>query len=364
MPLHNLTGQTIANGKYAVTRLIGRGGGGAVYEARQTTLDKKVALKVLDPELAHDDTLVKRFLREARTATRVEHENVVQLFDLGSTGTGTAYIAMELLKGEPLSDLIVREGPLPWRRTKTIALQICRAMHVAHAASVIHRDLKPDNCFRIKRGANADFIKLLDFGLAKVFGDATNPFGSLSHVGTTFGTPEYMAPEQCEGEGVDHRVDIYALGIIVYELLTGTVPFPLEGNNFIDVLDGHVERAPVPPSALVGEDRVTREMDAFVLRALAKDPDERFFSMKQMAEALLHVREPLATSSNHSTGETTAGLGIDVGTLTASTSGRVRPGSVEPPPARWLDRPNAKLALALAISNLLLAVALLLALAN
>lgn len=359
MSSDELIGQTIAGGKYRVTRLIGRGGGGAVYEGRQTTLDKKVALKILDPDLAHDETLVKRFLREARTATKVEHENVVQLFELGSTGTGTAYIAMELLRGEPLAETIEREAPMPWRRAKTIALQICRAMHVAHAASVIHRDLKPDNVFRIKRGANADFVKLLDFGLAKVFGNATNVFGSLSRIGTTFGTPEYMAPEQCEGETTDHRADVYALGVIMYELLTGTVPFPQEGHNFIDVLSAHVEQPPEPPSAHVGRDRVTEAMDAFVLRALAKDPADRFATMKAMAEALLAVPEPLTASSTHQVG-TSAEEALPPQPPDDLAGASATPEAA--PAVPWLAQPNAKLALGLGVLNVLLAAALALAL--
>jgi serine/threonine protein kinase len=334
----DLSGTTIARGKYRLVRLLGEGGGGQVYVGEQTALSKQVAIKLLAPEYARNDEMLHRFLREARAAARVEHENVITIFDFGSTGTGTAYIAMEYLEGEDLGNLLEREGALGWHRAKTIALQICRALHVAHGNGIIHRDLKPENCFRIRRRRNEDFIKVLDFGLAKIFGDERSPQQALSNSGKIFGSPVYMSPEQGRGLPADDRSDVYALGIILFEMLTGTVPFYSEESH-VAILVMHATD-PVPlPSRVAPEARITPEMDALVLKALAKDPTERFQSMKDLAEAILAVPNP------------DAGAEPQVGALVH------KGGSTG-----WLDQPNAQLVVALAGICLMLTAALVIAL--
>jgi serine/threonine protein kinase len=332
----DLTATTIADGKYRLVRLLGEGGGGQVYIGEQIALGKQVAIKLLAREYAQNEEMLRRFLREARAAARVEHENVIAIFDFGSTGTGTAYMAMEYLEGEDLGNLIEREGALGWHRAKTIALQICRALHVAHSNGVIHRDLKPENCFRTRRRANEDFIKVLDFGIAKVFGDERNPQQSLSNSGKIFGSPVYMSPEQGRGTPADDRSDVYAMGIILFEMLTGTVPF-YSDESYVAILVMHATD-PVPlPSRVAPEAHITPEMDALVLKALAKDPAERFQSMKELAQAILAILDP------------------DVGNQPSA-------GPAAHEGTRWLDQPNAQLVVALAGLCLMLTAALIIAL--
>ena len=284
----DLTGTTIADGKFRLLRLLGEGGGGQVYLGEQTALGKQVAIKLLAPEYASDELIVRRFLREARAAARVQHENVIQIFDFGSTGTGTAYISMEYLEGEDLGTLLEREGELPWARVKPLMLQICRALHSAHGQGVVHRDMKPENCLRVRSRRNEDTLKLLDFGLAKVFGDEAQPQQALSSTGKIFGTPEYMSPEQCRGDQADDRSDVYAVGVMLFELLTGAVPFS-SSNSFMDTLVMHLEN-PVPAvTSRVPLGPEGPQLDAIVRTAMAKDPADRYSSMRDLAEALLAV---------------------------------------------------------------------------
>ena len=229
----DLCGALLAD-RYRLLRILGQGGMGYVYLAQHVGLDKPIAVKVLGTRWARQPEFRDRFLVEVKATSKVRHENVIEVTDFGETPNGSVFMAMELLRGEALSELIAREGPLPWPRAKGIALQVCRALHAAHDKGVLHRDVKPENCFRMKRGANKDFIKMLDFGLAKIFGDELDPHSSLTRAGAIFGTPEYMSPEQARGKKCDGRTDVYAAGVLIYELVTGQVPF--SGETFMDVL--------------------------------------------------------------------------------------------------------------------------------
>lgn len=261
---------------------------GTVYLAEHTTINKRLAIKVLSPEFSHKQDLVDRFLQEARAASMIDQENVVEITDFGSTPGGSVFFVMEFLNGEDLSDTIKNTGPLPWHRVKPIMLQIVEALKCAHAAGIVHRDMKPDNCFRIKRGSNADFIKVLDFGIAKVTSDEGEGGGkNLTRTGMIFGTPEYMSPEQAKGEKVDHRVDVYALGIIAYELLTGMVPFTAD--TFMGILTKHMFEPPAAPSAVAPTIEVPSEVEAIILKALQKDREFRFQSMEEMGAAIEKV---------------------------------------------------------------------------
>jgi serine/threonine protein kinase len=237
--------------RYKLVKLIGEGGMGSVYQAEHTTIGRKLAIKVLAPEFGDSPEVVARFLQEARTASMLHHEHIVDVTDFGYTKQGLAFLTMEYLEGENLADLLEREGRLPWTRVRRVILQICRALHAAHEKGIVHRDMKPDNCFRIKRGGNQDFIKILDFGIAKVISD-----GSLTgrqekpkmatEAGTLLGTPEYMAPEIARDQKADARVDVYSLGILMYELLTGSVPF--KGSTFMATVAMQMVDEPQPPS--------------------------------------------------------------------------------------------------------------------
>jgi serine/threonine-protein kinase len=281
----DLTG-TVLHDRYMILRQLGEGGMGTVYLAEHTTIRKKFAVKVLSGEFAHKKDLVDRFLQEARAASMIAQQNVVEISDFGDTPDGSVFFVMEHLDGEDLSGTVEREGALPWSRVRGIMLQVCDALSAAHDAGIYHRDMKPENCFRITRGGNEDFIKVLDFGIAKVTDDEGEGKG-LTKTGMIFGTPEYMSPEQAQGKKVDHRVDVYAAGVIMYELLTGRVPFL--GDTFMAILSKHMFEVPEAPSAVNPEAEITAEMEAVILKAMQKDRDLRFADMREMKEAIAAV---------------------------------------------------------------------------
>ncbi len=277
--------------RYRVVSKLGEGGMGSVYLVEHTAINKKLAIKVLSPEYAHKQDLVDRFLQEARAASMIDQENVVEITDFGATPTGSVFFAMEFLQGEDLAQTVKTQGALPWSRAQVMMLQICEALAAAHDAGIIHRDMKPENCFRIRRGRREDFIKVLDFGIAKVSTEEGE--GKLTRTGMIFGTPEYMAPEQARGERGDHRVDIYAAGVILFELLTGRVPF--SADTFMGVLTKHMFEAPPAPTSIVPT--VPVEVEAIILKALQKDRTLRFGSMREMGTAIAAVGSGAAAVS-------------------------------------------------------------------
>ncbi len=267
----------IIDERYRVERVLGSGGMGTVYEVTHTLLQRRMALKVLRPELAGVDDLSARFLREARAAAAIEHPNVVRISDFGTLGSGQAYFVMELLAGMPLRSLVAT-GRIPADRVAIIARQVADGLSAAHRAGIVHRDLKPDNV-QVDPKAG-DFVKVLDFGLARVAGASR-----LTKQGVVFGTPQYMSPEQAAGENVDHRSDIYGLGVMMYEMLTGSVPF--ESETYMGVLSMHLRTPPVPPHRVV-DAKLLGGLEPIVLRALAKHPDERFSNMVELMDAIDH----------------------------------------------------------------------------
>lgn len=275
---------TVLLERYRIIERLGAGGMGVVYLAEHVTIKKRCAIKVLSDEYANKPDIVDRFLQEARAASMIAHENVVEITDYGQTPSGSVFFVMEMLAGEDLAETIHREGALPWSRVQPIILQICRALREAHNAGIIHRDMKPENCFRVERNATKDFIKVLDFGIAKVTTEEGEGKG-LTKTGMIFGTPEYMSPEQAQGMRVDHRADIYAVGVIMYELLTGKVPFTAD--TFMGVLTKHMFEVPPAPSAVAPEGvTIARPVEALILKALQKDRDHRFGSMDEMMAAI------------------------------------------------------------------------------
>jgi eukaryotic-like serine/threonine-protein kinase len=220
-------GETVAS--YRVVRLLGKGGMGIVYLATHVALERHVALKVLRRDVSDDPEAATRFFTEARAVNRIGHQNIVDVTDFGTTSTGQCFFAMELLTGESLAGRLSREGALSLRRTLHVAVQVADAVAASHAAGIVHRDLKPNNIFLIERERDLDYVKLLDFGLAKL----TQVDGGAIRTtldGAVVGTPAYMSPEQCLGrKDVDHRTDIYALGVILYETIAGRLPFIAEG---------------------------------------------------------------------------------------------------------------------------------------
>ncbi|MCB9558340.1 MAG: serine/threonine protein kinase [Deltaproteobacteria bacterium] len=275
----SLIGQTVT-GRYRVLRKLGEGGMGTVYLAEHIAIEKKIALKVLLHEYARKADLKERFLQEAKAAAKIGHENIVDIIDFGPTPDNSVFFAMEYLEGDELGAVLRRDGPMSWERAKPILVQICRAMGAAHSKQIIHRDMKPENIYLIDREGRKDFVKVLDFGIAKVSG-MNDGERRLTRTGMIFGTPEYMSPEQAQGHRPDHRVDIYALGVIMYEMLTGEVPF--KADTFMGILTKHIFEAPQPPSQIRP---MSADIEHIVLKAMAKDRDDRYRSMTEMAMAL------------------------------------------------------------------------------
>lgn len=274
---------TVLLDRYRIERSLGSGAVGCVYEARRTTIDKRVAVKVLSPEWINDPAVVVRFLQEAKAASSIEHENVVEVFDFGETEGGVPFFVMEFLKGESLRELIAREAPLPWSRVKPMLLQVLAGLRAIHAASVVHRDLKPDNCFHLIRIGTDDFIKILDFGIAKVI--KPDKMLTLTREGTVLGTPDYMSPEQCRADGVDGRCDLYAATLIAYELLTKTLPHEPQASPVKTMLT----KIKTPPRHIeeVLSDPLPPGIANILMRGLAQHPDERWSSAQVYAEAVL-----------------------------------------------------------------------------
>jgi tRNA A-37 threonylcarbamoyl transferase component Bud32 len=260
-----LLGRTLDE-RFRIEAALGRGGMGTVYRAWQLSVDRPVAIKVVRDKLAHDRIAAKRFLREARLASRLNQPNVVNVYDFGQTDDGVLYLAMELLRGHTLADELRGGKRLSVRRTCTIAMQLCDALEAAHRQGIVHRDLKPSNIVILDEPPGRDLIKVLDFGLAKsLVADTTS---NVTHSGALLGTPLYMAPEQIEGEQSDARADLYSVGCILFELLAGQPPFP--ATTIKQILELHLTQ---PPPAL--PDAVPEPLRALIAQLLAKAPGDR-----------------------------------------------------------------------------------------
>jgi len=273
---------TVLLEQFRIDAQIGTGGMGTVYRAHQTTVGRNVAIKVLRQELARDGQAVLRFEREARLAIALDHPNLVRVFLSGRLADGRLYIVMELLEGRSLAEELEKLGPPALDRAVILLMKLCAGLGAVHAAGVVHRDIKPENVYLVRRGRDDDFVKLVDFGIARVLqaeGDATT-----TQSGRVFGTATYISPEAATGEGTDHRSDIYSLGVLAYQLLTGELPF--EGTTAGAILMQHVHREPPPLRSKGRGAQVPDELAMVVMRALRKDPDMRQQTLAEFLDSL------------------------------------------------------------------------------
>jgi serine/threonine-protein kinase len=271
-------------GQYRILRTLGSGGMGVVYAAEHTLLGRPAAIKVLLPDFSQKPEIVTRFFNEAKAATAIRHPGIIEIYDFGWSGTGAAFIVMELLTGEPLTTRL-KAARIPWHRALQLGRQIAGALSAAHDKGIVHRDLKPDNVFIVRdpEVPGGERIKLLDFGIAKLAGDA-NSVSNVTRTGSVIGTPTYMSPEGCRGVAIDNRADIYSLGCVLYELMTGRPPFVGEGSG--DVLAAHIHIA--PPSLAEHGAQVPPTVERLMRTMLAKSPNNRIQSATELIEAIDH----------------------------------------------------------------------------
>jgi serine/threonine-protein kinase len=277
---------TLLGGKYRLDAVAGRGGMGVVYRATHVMLGKTVAVKLISKELAPSSDFVLRFQREARAAGRLDHPNIAAVYDLGQCDDGTLYIAMEYVTGTSLRDVLQADGPLPPGRIAHIGRQVAAALSVAHRHDIIHRDLKPQNVAIGVDAEGREQAKLLDFGIAKSMADDAT---KLTSTGLAIGTPQYMSPEQAAGQALDGRSDIYSLGVMLYQMLIGIVPF--DAPSTPAVLVKHLNETPQLPSARRPDLAVSPEIEAVAMRCLEKDPAARFQTADEVISALDAMRE-------------------------------------------------------------------------
>ncbi len=281
---------------------------GKVYRARQLALDKPVVLKVLRQSLLSDERTVARFQREAKAASRLNHPNSISILDFGQAEDGALFIAMEFVPGQDLHQILSRDWPLPESRVVRIVSQVLSALSDAHGAGVIHRDLKPENIMVEQRRNDADFVKVLDFGIAKITDSTGDDGPALTRAGFVCGTPEYMSPEQARGAQLDHRSDLYAVGVILYQLTTGLLPF--ESDSAVGFATKHLTEEPPPPVPAAPRGAHLPGLERLILRALSKNPDDRPANAEAFKAELLAVDRERRRGRGHRPPRLAAGSGL------------------------------------------------------
>ncbi|HIA52098.1 MAG TPA: serine/threonine protein kinase [Candidatus Melainabacteria bacterium] len=277
--------------KYRVLHEVGRGGMSVVYKGVQEFVDREVAIKILQSQLVSDPTSVKRFQQEAQAASLLKHENIIKMYDFG-IHDGRPYLVMDFLVGESLSDIIRRDNQVECERAIRIFIQATDALAHAHRHGVIHRDLKSSNIMLVDEDGKADVAKVVDFGIAKLLPNSGRQSQNLTQTGEIFGSPIYMSPEQCMGHILDARSDIYSMGTMVYESLTG---YPaLMGKTIVETMEMQVRETPKPFAEIRPDLQLPKEVETIVFRALEKKPDNRYQSMEEFRDALVHVGKILA----------------------------------------------------------------------
>ena len=286
---------TLFAGRYRIEAVLGSGGAAEVFLGWHEVLQRRIALKLLHAELQLDPKELARFRREARAASTISHPGIPHIHDFGHSDRGRPYLVMDHVEGQTLARVLRREGALPVARAVDLLLQIAGALAAAHDAGVIHRDLKPDNVMLASGEGDSptgEQVKILDFGLAKVLASDT---AELTTEGSFHGTPEYLPPELIDGREVDHRGDIYSLGVLAHEVLTGEVPFP---GSLFQVLNAHLKKDPVAPSAAASGGDIPEALDRLVLDCLTKDPEQRIQTVAEVVERLRSLRDKAEIRKN------------------------------------------------------------------
>ncbi|CAM6000373.1 unnamed protein product [Sphagnum balticum] len=292
-----LIDMTLAD-KYLVISEIGRGGMSVVYKGKHTLMDRIVAIKMLQQQLLEDQMSTKRFQQEAQAVSHLSHPGIIGVHDYGIAPTGQPYLVMDYLVGESLSDLIKREHSMPEKRAIGIFMQACDALDHAHKKGVIHRDLKSSNIMLVESEGKTDVVKVVDFGIAKLTPASGKRQQNLTQTGEIFGSPIYMSPEQCMGQPLDVRSDVYSLGVLMYETLSGFPP--LMGQTIVETMQMHVTNKP-PLFATVRPDlNISKEIEVVILKALEKNPDDRHVDMRACYEALELVNQQLISGRTSS----------------------------------------------------------------
>jgi serine/threonine protein kinase len=286
-PTQDLVGQVLAD-RYHILKKLGEGGMGQVYLAEHVKMGRRSAIKVMNPSMVHDPEAVARFNREAANASRISDSHVCAIYDFGETPDGLIYLAMEFVEGEPLTELITREGALPVARAADIGIQVAAALQAAHDLGIVHRDLKPDNIMLTRSRDGADAVKVVDFGLAKAVGGEGGGGGQkVTRTGLVIGTPEFMSPEQLSGDKLDGRSDVYSLGLVLFNMLTGTLPFPADS-----VQEAMIKRLTDEPADLLEvrpDLHFPPGLQQTLDTALARSPVDRYQSAAKFAHDLASV---------------------------------------------------------------------------
>jgi serine/threonine protein kinase len=291
--------EAVLNNRFKVESKIGEGGFGAVYRGVQLATGRKVALKLLHPEMTKDENLVARFRREGMVLCNLRDAHTITTYDFDQTPDGTLYIAMELLEGKSLHQVFHEQAPLEWKRMFKILIEMCSSLAEAHQQGIVHRDLKPENVYLESRPGNPEFVKILDFGIAKVMrGDSIDPQSpQLTATGQTLGTLEYMSPEQLMGKPLDGRSDVYALGVVAYEMITGRLPFP-DAKGPAGLITAQLKQTPPPPSSANAKANLPGMADRVILKCLEKDKNNRYADVTQLSRALQEVIDSAREQSN------------------------------------------------------------------
>jgi serine/threonine protein kinase len=281
--------------RYIVESVLGLGGMSVVYKARHKLMDRVVAIKMLHNVLKQDVVALERFKLEAQAASSLSHHNVITVYDFGVTPEGEPFFVMDCLEGESLKDLIDRKERIPYDRALSIFKQICDGLEAAHKRGIVHRDLKPANVIVTKQDDGSELVRLVDFGIAKMLPQAGKEQLQLTKTGEVFGSPIYMSPEQCLGRDIDARSDIYALGCLMYETLTGDPPFI--GSGFLETMNMHVGEKAKPIKEVIPDANVPDELDNIISRCMSKNPDDRFQSISEVRDTIVYVTTTLLGSS-------------------------------------------------------------------